>query len=127
MPRKGKPPNWTTEELAACLELYEQLDADETAAELYRRGLSPVLRSAGSVRQVVHHNRDAGRRVLEVVRDYRGLPLSYEDLEAELGINRKRIQALALPLVRRGLLERLNGEYGRALLRDPIAWREAAA
>ena len=126
MPR-AKPPAWTPEEIAECLELYEELDAEQTALELYRRGLSPVVRTVLSVRQLASAHRGAADRLLETVRDYRGVPLTYQDLEDELGISRKRIQALALPLVRKGILERLEGEQGRTLLRDPVAWREAAA
>jgi len=127
MPRKGRPAPWAAEEIAACLELFGELTAEETARELRRRRLSKRLRSPESVRQVASANRGAGDRLLKLVRDYAGLPLSYRDLEDELRISRKRAQALALPLVRAGVLERVEGERGEALLRDPIAWREAAA
>ena len=116
---------WSPDELHACLELYPELGAEATARELKRRGLSPVLRSEAAIRALVSANSGAAERLVEVIRDYRGLPLAYRDLEEELGICRSRIQALALPLVRAGVLERLEGEYGQALLRDPIAWREA--
>lgn len=123
MPKKV--PTWSAAELEACLELYQTRSAEETARELVRRGLSSSLRSAASIRQVAWSNGRATEQILELVRDYAGLPLSYADLEDELGISRKRVQALTRPLVRRGILEDLEGEHRQKLVRDPVAWREA--
>jgi hypothetical protein len=125
MPRKRRPVPWTAREIEACLELYGTMPAERLARVLVARRLSPYRRSPASIRQVVSVNRGAADRLLDVIRDYAGMPLSYLDLEDELGMTRKRVQALALPLVRAGRLERLEGERGEVLLRDPIAWREA--
>lgn len=123
----SKLPTWSAAEIEACLELYETRSAEETARELHRRGLSPIVRSAGSIRQVAASNGRASEQILELVRDYAGMPLSYRDLEEEIGLSRKRVQALTRPLVRRGALEELEGENRQKLVRDPIAWREATA
>lgn len=126
--RRPKPPHpWSLDEVAACLELYATMTAEDTARELYRIGASPVRRTASAVRHAIATHSASALQIVDLVRDYGGLPLTYRDLEEELGMSRKRVQALTLPLVRAGVLERIEGDYGQALLRDPIAWREAAA
>lgn len=133
MPTKKKPNArnrgipWSPEEIELCLELYQTRTAAETARELLARGASPYLRAEGSLRSIVAANTGAADRLVELVRDYAGLPLCYRDLEDELGISRKHVQTIARPLVATGVLELVVGERGEFLLRDPIAWREAAA
>lgn len=124
MPRRL---TYAPEEIDAALELYRTRTAEQTAEELYRRGLSPTLRTAAMIRHLVGTYGPVRDRVLEVVRDYRGLPLCFDDLSDELGVARYRVKAVASSLIRAGLLERVDGPAGLALVRDPDAWREAAA
>jgi hypothetical protein len=136
------PPSrpWTDAEIDALRELFPRLVAEKgpaagakaTAAALRRRRLSPYLRSRASIERIAtaYGLRSSGvgsidephpkaLEILELVRDYRGLPLSYEDVRDELAIERKRAQVLLRPLVSTGALEVFEGPNGQILLRAP--------
>lgn len=146
--RSKRPPFavWTEAEDDYLRETYPDLArevgkaeaAAYVATELKRRRLSRRTRTPGAVRRRAHAlkvrveppRRDARtlqQQALDAVRDFRGLPLSYPDLEAVLGIRSRRAKEILDPLVETGDVERVEGMNGEILYRDPRAWRETAA
>lgn len=145
--RKTQNKPWTDAELAGLFEIYPKLALElgptrgalATAAELRARKLSPYLRTDAAVLRMANaYGVRAGEtfdptkpnpralEALDLLRDYRGLPLSYEDFADELRLERKRAQVLLEPLVRSGEIESFVGPNGEHLFRAP-ADRSVAA
>ena len=55
-------------------------------------------------------------RVLRLLTDYAPLPLTYDDLQDELGVERGNIQQVVNRLVRKGLVQRDGGKGQRDVL-----------
>lgn len=66
-------------------------------------------------------------RILEIIRDFRGLPVTYLDLEELLGLSIRQAKAPIAMLVDAGLVERSYFDRGVAMLRDAVALREENA
>lgn len=140
---------WTEAEDDVLRELYADLAADrgtadasrEVAAELHRRGVSRRTRTPQAVKRRAHSLKIRIRKpavpsrpvdelrsaALDLVRDLRGLPLTYVDFVDVLGIHPRKVKEIIEPLVEEGTVERIEWENGVLLFRDPAAWREGTA
>jgi hypothetical protein len=138
---------WTRAEDDALVEIYVttcrehgvRYGSELVARELVACGASSFLRTPGAVsrratdlglrvtRPPARTNAERRERLLALIRELRGLPVTYRDFEDELNIRSKEAKRLLEPLLEDGHVERFEGHGGQAFYRDPVAWREGSA
>lgn len=137
-PKKERPDAWTSPELAILKDAYPREGPAGAREALIAAGHAPRTDAAIKAKAARLGLRKERRNlnhetVLELIRDYRGLPLAARDILDELGGHHMRLPSILADLLQQGLIaekeDPFSGESkGRhaLLFYDPHAEAEAA-